>query len=526
MDALKKYIINNFEQFFVLIVLISVSVVGYFLPFKLAFLNFYYIPILLAAYYLGKAKAILGAFLCALLVSIFAYLQPDSFMLGEGPLDLALNIAVWAGFLILTGAVVGSLQWRLRQETSGKLTLEQTLSRQKEELEEAIAKLEEYSKNLEEKIAERTQHLEKTKQSIEAIKEKVEEALYTTMDPSVVKLIIEKRLRTEKKNISVMFADLKAFTEYSEDRRPETIIMELNRFLGEMEEVLLTYRAHIDKYMGDGIMAEFGAPIDYNQHALMAVMAAIKMQERLNKCDFPWQMRIGIATGDATIGLIGQKRQSYTALGDVVNLASRIQGLCRAGSVAIDERTYKEVARFIHAKRSTVLSYRGNERPELAAEITRCLETLDADPQNLDATKRLGFLFLEAEDPAHAHEYLKKAMELDPSDKDVKLAFAEISIKFASLHDISVRGRKARIHLYEVEGIRNPLEDRDKIPAAFYEAYAEKVESIVPYPENMILPVECLDGRIGHSRIVGFLAYAVADALDLPHRIKQDAVSY
>jgi len=521
-NALKRYLIKNFEQFFVLIILLSVVAVNYFLPYKLAFLNFYFIPILLAAYYLGQSKSILGAILCVLLVSIYAYSDPESFETGTSTLDLALNIVVWASFLTLTGALVGHMQMKLKQEKTGKLTLEQELSTHKDELQEVTGKLDDFTHHLENKVSERTEHLEKTKHAIESQKEKVEEALYTTMDPSVVKLIIENRLRTEKKNLSIMFADLKAFTEYSEERRPETVVMELNRFLGEMEDIMMAYCAHIDKYMGDGIMAEFGAPIDYERHALLAVMASIKMQERIAENDFPWQMRIGIASGEATIGLIGKKRQSYTALGDVVNLASRIQGLCKPGAVTIDEATYDITRKFINAKRKTILTYRNVDNPQLASEILRCLEMLDIQPNDLELTKKMGFLFLQANNPVHAYDYLRKAMEMDPGDDRVKLAFAEMSVKVDALHDIPVRGRKARIHLYEIEGIRNPLEDRNKIPAKLYDDYHGRVESIINFPENVILPVESLDGSVGHARVVGFISYAIADVLDLPDRIKQD----
>jgi HD-GYP domain-containing protein (c-di-GMP phosphodiesterase class II) len=522
MDALKRYLIKYFEQLFILIILLSVAAVNYLMPYKLAFLNFYFIPILLAASYLGQNKSILGAVLCILMVSIYAYLQPKSFEVGTSAIDLALNIVVWAGFLILTGAVVGRLQMKWKQEAAGKLTTEQELSTRKDELQELGGKLDEYTHHLEDKVSERTEHLEKTKHAVESLKEKVEEALYTTMDPSVVKLIIENRLRTEKKNLSIMFADLEAFTEYSEERRPEMVVTELNRFLGEMEDIMMSYCAHIDKYMGDGIMAEFGAPNDHERHALLAVMASIKMQERVAESDFPWQMRIGIATGEATIGLIGKKRQSYTALGDVVNLASRIQGLCRPGTVTIDEVTYDVTRRFINAKRKTILAHLDVDNPELAAEIVRCLGMLDLNPDDLELTKKMGFLFLQANNPVHAHDYLRKAMEMDPGDDRVKLAFAEMSVKLATLHEIPVRGRKAMIHLYEIEGIRNPLEDQGKIPASLYNAYRERVESIVKYPENIILPVESLDGSVGHARVVGLISYALADALDLPDRIKQD----
>ena len=174
--------------------------------------------------------------------------------------------------------------------------------------------------------------MQKSKEAVEDLKHRVEEALYATMDATVVKLMIEKRLRTEKRRISVMFCDLQGFTQYMEERQAEVVIADLNKFLAEVEETLFAYKAHLDKYIGDGVMAEFGAPVNYERHTLMAVMAGLKMQEGLAYDGFPWQMRVGIATGEPIIGLIGHKRQSYTALGDVVNVASRTKDCYSRGN--------------------------------------------------------------------------------------------------------------------------------------------------------------------------------------------------
>ena len=107
MEALKKYLLKNFEQLFVLLILVSVAGINYFIPYKLAFLNFYFIPILLGAYYLGVRRALLGGVLCVLVVFIYVYLSPQSFMPTFTILDLWMNILTWSSFLILTGALVG-----------------------------------------------------------------------------------------------------------------------------------------------------------------------------------------------------------------------------------------------------------------------------------------------------------------------------------------------------------------------------------------------------------------------------------
>ena len=116
MQGLKTYLFKNFEQLFVLIILVSVVVLNYLVPYKLVFLNFYFIPIMLAAYYLGIRSAVLGSVLCALMVSLYVYLSPMSFMPPFTQLDLWMNIVTWSSFLILTAAVVAKLASRLTEE--------------------------------------------------------------------------------------------------------------------------------------------------------------------------------------------------------------------------------------------------------------------------------------------------------------------------------------------------------------------------------------------------------------------------
>ncbi len=115
------------------------------------------------------------------------------------------NIVTWASFLILTGAVVGQLTTKLKSEVDSVRELNRDLEKSTARVEEADRELRDHAENLEAKVNERTQSLEKSKHAIEDLKKKVEEALYSTMDDSVVKLIIEKRLRTEKGKSALSF---------------------------------------------------------------------------------------------------------------------------------------------------------------------------------------------------------------------------------------------------------------------------------------------------------------------------------
>ena len=105
-------------------------------------------------------------------------------------------------------------------------------------------------------------------------KEKVEKALYLTMDPAVIKPMVENRIRTENRRISMMFSYLQGFNTYLEEYSAEVVITELNKYLADMKTILLQYTAHIDKYIGDGIVSEFGTPIRHEKHPLLAVACA------------------------------------------------------------------------------------------------------------------------------------------------------------------------------------------------------------------------------------------------------------
>lgn len=521
MLVLKNYLLKNFEQLFILIILVSVSSIVYFFPHKLAFLSFFFIPVLMGASYLGTKQAILGAVFSIIMVSVYAFYFPAKFYVDNDSLSLLASISVWGGFLILSGSVVGYLNQQLKQKLLEASKMSSELDDNAELLNKTTTELIEFANKFDQKVAERTSTLEKSKQEIETHKHKIEDALYSTMDAAVVKLMIEKRLRTEKRRISILFCDLVSFTLYSEQRRAEVVITDLNNYLASMESVLLLYKAHIDKYVGDGIMAEFGAPIDYECHALMSVMSALKMQEQLKHDDFPWQMRIGIATGEPIIGLIGHKRQSYTALGDVVNLASRIESLCKPGEVTIDLDTYEEVKQYFEIESIYISEKRLEMSSDLADKINRELviwHKRETAPQACI----LAILYEEGGDFDKAKKFYKNAMDLDPENSEIKIKFAELSLESDVVKDVPIKGRKKTSHLYRVISIKNPLYDTEIIPKLVLDMYISEVERLVKYPEDILLPVECLDGSIGYSRVVGFLAYIIADKLNLPDKEKKD----
>ncbi len=149
-----------------------------------------------------------------------------------------------------------------------------------------------------------------------------------------------------RKTVTVMFADVRGFTSISEKLEPEKVVVLLNTYLKDMTKEIFSEDGTLDKYLGDGIMAVWNSPADQKDHALMALRAALKMQKSAQKIakssgrNIALNYGIGISTGPAIVGNMGSsERLEYTAIGDTVNLASRLCGIAKSGEVLITEET-------------------------------------------------------------------------------------------------------------------------------------------------------------------------------------------
>jgi len=151
--------------------------------------------------------------------------------------------------------------------------------------------------------------------------------------------------RPTERDVAVVFADMRGFTSITE-RTPPRVLIEhiLNRYFTAMTEVLYTFGGTIDKFLGDGIIGVFGSPIAYPDDPQRALVAAVEMQRAFARLARQWRselgfdigMGIGLSYGRAVVGNIGsEQRQDYTLIGDVVNTASRLSGLARAGQVIV-----------------------------------------------------------------------------------------------------------------------------------------------------------------------------------------------
>ena len=188
------------------------------------------------------------------------------------------------------------------------------------------------------------------------------------------------RLGGERKVLTVLFSDLAGFTSISEKLSPEEVVTLLNLYLTAMTDIILASGGIIDKYEGDAIMAFWGAPVQEEDHAARACLAALENQARLATLRQelaqmglpPVYSRIGINTGEMIIGNLGSsQRFDFTVIGDSVNLASRLEGAGKeyGTSILISEETYRRAREAVEVRELDLLQVKGKELPVRIYEL-------------------------------------------------------------------------------------------------------------------------------------------------------------
>jgi adenylate cyclase len=182
------------------------------------------------------------------------------------------------------------------------------------------------------------------------------------------------KLGGERREITVLFSDVRGFTSLSEKHSPEEVVSILNEYLGEMTDIVFKWEGTLDKFIGDAILAFWGAPMKQENHAELAVKCALNMVKRLEELQQKWQAEgkpvldcgIGINTGEVLVGNIGAegKKMDYTVIGDHVNLGSRVEGLTRKYNVhiLITEFTLDKIRGIVTAGRLYRTSVKGLEK--------------------------------------------------------------------------------------------------------------------------------------------------------------------
>ncbi len=186
-------------------------------------------------------------------------------------------------------------------------------------------------------------------------------------------------MKTDKRELTVLFSDLRGFTAMSEKLEPEQIVEILNEHFETMSKIILKNRGTLDKFVGDEIMAVFGAPIYTESHALKAIKTALEMHKaqkelsRKMKQKYGVEVNIGIGvnTGEMVIGNIGSnERMDYTVIGDSVNVASRLCSAAEAGQILMTEKTRAEVRKLVKAKELDPITVKGKSQPINVYNVT------------------------------------------------------------------------------------------------------------------------------------------------------------
>jgi adenylate cyclase len=204
------------------------------------------------------------------------------------------------------------------------------------------------------------------------------------LSPDVIERVLDDpsllRLGGEKRIVTSFFSDVAGFTSISESLSPEKLVHLLNDFLSEMTDIILSNGGTLDKYEGDAIIAFWNAPLDQADHAVRACRAALECQKRLEerrpafaqKSGHELFMRVGLNSGPAVVGNMGShSRFDYTAMGDTINMASRLEGACKQYSVPIlvGEGTFRMAQESILAREVDLIRVVGKSKPERVYQI-------------------------------------------------------------------------------------------------------------------------------------------------------------
>jgi class 3 adenylate cyclase/HAMP domain-containing protein len=264
-----------------------------------------------------------------------------------------------------------------------------TVQQQATKLQEQTEQLKNWNKSLEERV-------EKQLGEIERIRR-----LERFLPPQVAQLIAssdghDSLLDSHRREVTVVFCDLRGFTAFTETTEPEEAMNVLREYHAALGELIFRYEGTLDRYAGDGVMILFNAPIQFPDHTRRAVKMAVEMRDEIGVLTQKWRNRghslgfgVGIALGYATLGQIGfEQRLEYAAIGSVTNLASRLCDEAKAGQVVVSRRVYGMVEQWVDAKPLDDLTLKGFNHPVLAMEILRWREGEAVEAVDLAAARR------------------------------------------------------------------------------------------------------------------------------------------
>ena len=245
-----------------------------------------------------------------------------------------------------------------------------------------------WNKSLEERV-------EKQLGEIERIRK-----LERFLAPQVAQLIAssdghDSLLDSHRREVTVVFCDLRGFTAFTESTEPEEAMAVLREYHAALGELIFRYEGTLDRYAGDGVMILFNAPIEFADHTRRAVKMAVEMRDTIGLLTEKWRNRghslgfgVGIALGYATLGQIGfEQRLEYAAIGNVTNLASRLCDEAKANQVVVSRRVFGMVEPWVDGKPLDDLNLKGFNHPVLAVEILRWRDEAKAEDAEVAAAE-------------------------------------------------------------------------------------------------------------------------------------------
>lgn len=224
-------------------------------------------------------------------------------------------------------------------------------------------------------------------------KRKYRKTLMKYLSPQLVETIMQDfnwaSLRAEKRNLTVLFSDIRGFTSISEKLPPEAVVATLNEHLNMMVSVIFKHQGTLDKFVGDCVMAFWGAPLVQPNHAELAARAALDMIEGLEKLNRKWQSEgrptlqigVGINTGEMLFGNIGsEQRMDFTVIGDNVNLGSRLESATKElhATIVISDATYQQIRDKAQTRPLGEISVKGKAQKIVVYELLGITDTAKA----------------------------------------------------------------------------------------------------------------------------------------------------
>ena len=211
----------------------------------------------------------------------------------------------------------------------------------------------------------------------------VKNLMYRYMTPEVAEALLasgDTGLGGKRKNVSVLFSDIRGYTTLTEKLQAEEVVVMLNKYFEVMVDVVFEYGGTLDKYIGDALMAVFGSPAPLEDHAWCAMQTAVKMrdklaefnQERISNGELPIGIGMGIHTDEVVSGNIGSsKRMELTSIGDGVNLASRLEGASKqyGTDLIISDNTYRDYKDRLHVRELDFITVKGKSEPVIVYEL-------------------------------------------------------------------------------------------------------------------------------------------------------------